>query len=474
MVNVDRSTPMLLPPDLREWVSDDDMVHFVIESVDGMPLSALKINRRGTGSAQYPPKMMLALLIYCYANGIFSSRRIERATYRDVSVRYLTANTHPDHDTICKFRRENFAAISQAFVEVLKLAKAMGVLRVGTVSVDGTHIAANASKDRNVRYDRAGELEAQLKLDIAELMKQAEQEDQSEREDGQSLPEQIDRRQKLLAKMQEARAQLEAQAKARAQAERAAYERKLAEREQRQGKHKAKPPSPPKDTPRAEQQTNLTDPDSRLMRKSKRSAYTQSYNAQAVVDAEPAPGTSEGEGRTSGGEGRTSGGSMLILGGHVTQCAADANELIPALESVPAEVGTVTAALADCGYVDAEVFEQLQTREENPIDLYVAVGRQENHDQRRYDFRPKSVTDKPAKKLTDPTLLAMREKLRTDEGRRKYAQRKQTVEPVFGILKHVLGFRQFLLRGIEKVSGEWSLLRLAYNFKRLWTLKTAM
>jgi len=467
MVNVDRATPMLLPPDLREWVADDDMVHFVIESVDGMPLSTLKVNRRGTGSAQYPPKMMLALLIYCYANGIFSSRRIERATYRDVSVRYLTANTHPDHDTICKFRRENFAAISQAFLEVLKLAKAMGVLKVGTVSVDGTHIAANASKDRNVRYDRAGELEEQLKLDIAELLKQAEQADQSDPEDGQRLPEQIKRRQKLLEKMQQARAQLEAQAKARAEAERGEYERKLAEREQRRGRHKAKPPSPPKDTPRAEQQTNLTDPDSRLMRKNRRSAYTQSYNAQAVVDAEPAPGT-------SGGEERTSGGSMLILGGHVTQCAADTNELIPALESVPAEVGTVTAALADCGYVDAEVFEQLQNRQENPIDLYVAVGRQENHDQRRYDFRPQHVTDKPAKKLTDPTLLAMREKLRTDEGRRKYAQRKQTVEPVFGIIKHVMGFRQFLLRGIEKVSGEWSLLRLAYNFKRLWTLKAAM
>lgn len=458
MVNVDRATPMLLPPDLREWVGDDDMVHFVIESVDGMSLSALKINRRGTGSAQYPPKMMLALLIYCYANGIFSSRRIERATYRDVSVRYLTANTHPDHDTICKFRRENFAAISQAFMEVLKLAKAMGVLRVGTVSVDGTHHAANASKDRNVRYDRAGELEEQLKLDIAELMKQAEQADQSDLDDGQRLPDEIHRRQKLLEKMQQARAQLEAQAKARAEAERGEYERKLAEREQREGRHKAKPPSPPKDTPRAEEQTNLTDPDSRLMRKSRRSAYTQSYNAQAVVDATP---TSQG-------------GSMLILGGHISQCAADTNELIPALESVPAEVGTITAALADCGYVDAQVFEQLQTREENPIDLYVAVGRQENHDQRRYDFRPQHVTDKPAKKLTDPTLLAMREKLRTDEGRRKYAQRKQTVEPVFGTIKHVMGFRQFLLRGIEKVSGEWSLLRLAYNFKRLWTLKTAM
>lgn len=449
MVNVDRATPMLLPPDLRDWVADDDMVHFVIESVEGMPLSTLSVNRRGTGSAQYPPRMMLALLIYCYANGIFSSRRIERATYRDVAVRYLAANTHPDHDTICKFRRENFAAISEAFLEVLKLARAMGVLKVGTVSVDGTHITANASKDRNVRYDRAGELDQQLKLDIAELMKRAEQADQGDGDEGQRLPEEIQRRQKLREKMQQARAHLEAQARARAEAEREEYQRKLAEREQRQGRQKAKPPSPPKDTPDDQQQTNLTDPDSRLMRKSKRSAYTQSYNAQAVVDAE---------------------GSMLVLAGHITQCAADANQLAPALANVPAEVGTVTAALADSGYVDAEVFEQLQTREESPIDLYVAVGRQEGHDQRRYDFRPREATDKPLKKVTHPTLLAMRQKLRTDAGHRKYAQRKQTVEPVFGIMKHVMGFRQFLLRGIQKVSGEWSLLRLAYNVRRLHRL----
>ena len=145
---------MLLPPDLRDWIPQDDMVHFVIEAVEGMSLPTLKINHRGSGSAQYPPKMMLALLIYCYANGIFSSRRIERATYRDIAVRFLTANTHPDHDTICAFRRANFEAMAEAFLQVLHLARSMRVLKVGTISVDGTHIKANASKDKNVRYDR--------------------------------------------------------------------------------------------------------------------------------------------------------------------------------------------------------------------------------------------------------------------------------------------------------------------------------
>lgn len=450
LVNIDRNTPLLLPVDLRQWVAEDDLVHFVIEAVEGMKLPSLKLNRRGTGSAQYPPKMMLALLIYGYANGIFSSRRIERATWRDVAVRYLTADTHPDHDTICTFRRENFAAVAQAFLQVLQLARQMGLLKVGAVSIDGTHIAASASKDRNVRYDRAGELDKQLELDIAALMQQAEQTDQRDEDDGQKLPDEIARRQKLRSKMIQARAQLEQQAKAKAQAEQAEYERKRADRQQREGKSQGPHPKPPSDTPRDEQQINLTDPDSRLMRKSKRSAYTQSYNAQATVDAE---------------------GSMLILGGHVTHCASDANELIPALNDVDASIGKPTAALADTGYANTDAIEQVQQDEDGP-ELYVAVGRQDNHDQRRYDYRPSSVTDKPAKKITHPTLLAMREKLQTDEGRRLYRLRKQTVEPVFGIIKSVMGFVRFLLRGLEKVRGEWSLVSLAYNFKRLWKLQT--
>jgi len=316
-VNVDRNTPMLLPPDLREWVPADDMVHFVIEAVEGLRLSRLKVNRRGSGSEQYPPKMMLALLVYCYANGIFSSRRIERASYRDVAVRYLSGDTHPDHDTICTFRRENFEAVGEAFLQVLQLARELGLLKLGTVSVDGTHIAANASKDRNVRYDRAAELERRLRQDVQQLLEQAERTDRREDDDGQSLPKEIARREKLREKLQQAHRQLEQRAKQQAQSERADYEQKLAEREKRAGKSKGKKPKPPQETPDDHEQINLTDPDSRLMRKSKREAYTQSYNAQAVVDAE---------------------GSQLVLGGHVSRCASDANELEPALESMPEEV----------------------------------------------------------------------------------------------------------------------------------------
>ena len=185
------------------------------------------------------------------------------------------------------------------------------------------------------------------------------------------------------------------------------------------------------------------------MRKNKREGYTQSYNAQAAVDAD---------------------GSQLILSNHVSTCASDANELEPALKGIPDTVGEASSVLADTGYVNIEAFERLEAEGK---DLYVAVSRDESHSQRRYDYRPKSVTEKPPKVVKDPRLLAMQEKLKTDAGRQLYAKRKQTVEPVFGIIKSVMGFRQFLLRGLEKVSGEWDLVCLAYNVKRLWALKVA-
>jgi transposase len=437
---------MLLPPDLREWVPDEDMVHFVIEAVAGMHLPGLKVNRRGCGSAQYPPKMMLQLLIYCYANGMFSSRRIERATYRDVAVRFLTADTHPDHDTICTFRLENFEAVGEAFLQVLQLARTMGVLKVGTVSVDGTHIKANASKNRNVRYDRAKQLERQLEEDVKGLMERAEQADHHDDDHGQSIPREIARRENLKGKIQAARQYLENKARDRALAEQPEYEEKVRHREGRQ--NKGRKILPPQGTPEDREQVNLTDHDSRLMRKSKREGYTQSCNAQAAVDAD---------------------GSQLILSHHVTTCASDANELEPSVNAIPASIGTPDKVLADTGYANADTIERM---EKDGKDLYVAVGRNTGSSQRRYDFRPESVTARPEKRITDPRMLAMKEKLSTEVGKRIYAKRKHTVEPVFGIIKQVMGYRQTLLRGFEKVSGDWGLVCLAYNFKRLFSLQT--
>jgi len=446
--DIDRNTPLLLPPDLRDWVAEDDLVHFIISAVERLPLSTFAVNRKGCGDAQYPPHAMLALLIYCYANGLFSSRRIERATYRDVAVRYLMGNRHSDHDSICVFRRNNFEAIAGAFVTVLELARELKLLNLGTVSLDGTHIKASASKDQNVTYERARQLRTQLRLDVDQLLAQAEQADTRDK-DPQKLPEEIARREKLAAKMDAACAQLEARAQARAAQEKAGYEDKLAARAERKGPQ-GRPPVEPRSTPAPDDQINLTDPEARLMRKSKREGYTQSYNAQAVVDAD---------------------GSQLIVGQRVSTSPGDQAELRPDLESIPSTLGQPTAVLADCGYVNQAAFEHLAQSHPN-LDLYVSVQREDAHAERRYDYRPPDKIKQP-KKLVAPALIAMAEKLKTPEGRKKYRRRACTVEPVFGIIKAVMGFRQFLLRGLRKVTGEWNLVCLAYNFRRLHRLQRA-
>jgi hypothetical protein len=301
-----------------------------------------------------------------------------------------------------------------------------------------------------VTYERAQQLRQQLRLDVDELLQQAEQADVKD-QDPQALPKELARREELLKKMDQACAQLEQRARERAAAQQADYQRKVAEREEREGSSKGPKPKPPKDTPEPQEQINLTDSDARLMRKNKREGYTQSYNTQAVVDTQ---------------------GSQLIVGQRVSTCASDSGEMEPDLASIPETLGQPSQVLADCGYVDREVFERLA--EQRPqMDLYVSVHREEAHAERRYDYRPPERI-KPPKKITDPVLLAMAEKLKTEEGRAIYRKRACTAEPTFGIIKQAMGFRQFLLRGLKKVSGEWNLVCLAYNLKRLHTLSQAV
>jgi len=442
-IQADPNQPLLLPVDLREWVPGDDMVHFVLEAVELVPLKEFKFNTRGSGSKQYHPRMMLALLIYCYANGVFGSRRIEAATFRDIAVRYLCADTHPDHDTICKFRRENFEAVSESFLRVLLLARELKLLKVGHISVDGTKIDANASKHRNVRYDRAGELIEQLEVDIAGLLEQAEAADRSEREAGQKLPEELARREKLKDELSQARQRLEREAKARAEREQEEYARKVQAREKR--KNKGKKPKPPDDTPPPDKQSNLTDPDSALMRKNKGSEYRQQYNAQAAVSTD---------------------GTQMILGNRVSQSASDSNELVADVDSVPDELGRVSGVLADSGYANGA---QVDALERESVEALVATGRSEP---RRYDFRPSKPPKDPPSTQQD-WIKRMNQRTGSERGRSLYRLRKQTVEPVFGIIKEVMGFRRFLLRGLEKVEGEWELVCLAYNCKRLHRLMQA-
>lgn len=437
--NVDRDTPMMLPPSLQDWVDPNDMVHFVINTVEAMNLPQLKVNHRGTGSAQYPPYMMLALILYCYANGIMSSRKIETATWNLVPVRYLTGNTHPDHATISAFRKENAHAIKEAFQQLLHMAHRMNVLKIGTVSIDGTHIKAHASKYKNVRFDRAMELEQQIQQDIAELLAQAEAADRQDSDDGQRLPEEIASRQALLQKIQDAKQALEEQAREK--------EQRRQDREDRDNEDD--PPASRRDPqealPEDTSQMNLVDPDSTLMRKSVRDGWEQAYNAQAVVDAD---------------------GSQLILGAYVTKSPTDHYELEPALETIDPELGRPMTVLADAGYARKKLIERFESDPEKP-ELYVAIS-SADHDERRYDYRPQQKRKK--RKVTDPVLVKMQQKVRSEQGRMVYRKRKQTVEPVFGIIKTIMGLDQFLRRGFKAVNDEWDLVCTAYNIKRLWRL----
>ena len=436
----------LLPPDLRDWLPEDDLAHFVVEAVERVPLERFQVNERGTGSAQYHPRMMLALLVYCYANGIFGSRRIERATYRDIGVRYVAANCHPDHDTICTFRRSNFEAVAEAFLQVLLLAKELQLLRVGTVSVDGTKVDANANTRNSIRYDRAGALREQWRGEIEGLLDQAEHADTDDVPDPQGLPEALSRRDTLRAKLDRACAELERRAQARADSERAEYERTVAARERRPGSRKGRHIKPPTEVPEAKAQINLTDADSALMRKSRHHEYRQAYNAQAAVDAD---------------------GSQLVLGSRVSVCASDRNELVADVEAIPAALGAADRVLADSGYATGSEVSQLAGR---GVEVLVATGAEGQR--RRHDFRPE-----PPEQLTkEPQadwIKSMQEKMARPEHRAHYRLRKQTVEPVFGIVKQAMGFRQFLLRGLAKVEGEWALVTLAYNCRRVHNLRLA-
>ena len=440
----DRDQPFLLPPDLKDWLPEDDIAHFIVAAVDRVRLNAFQTNPQAGGKPQYHPRLMLALLIYSYANGIFSSRRIERASYRDVGVRFIAANTHPDHDTIASFRRANRQAFEAAFLQVLLLARESGLLRLGTVSIDGTKIDADASKIRSLRYDRAQALRTKLAADIAALTAKAEAAD-AEDSDPQALPAEIARRVVLKEKLDAACARLEAEAQAEAAAERPEYENKKAAYEARKAR-RGRPPKPPDDKPPADRQTNLTDPDSQLMRKSKAHEYRQAYNAQAVVCAE---------------------GSQLILATNMATTPTDQPTFAATILAMEQTVGLPRTVLADAGYASREAVAELEAKNIEPL---VAIARTQPH--RPYDFRP-PPEPKPARRIVEPWRLAMQAKLQTEEGKARYKKRKQTVEPVFGIIKSAMGFTRFHLRSLPKVAAEWLLVTLAYNCRRLHNLRPA-
>jgi transposase len=453
-VTVDRETTMLFPPDLRDWLPEDSMVHFVIDAVEMLDLHDFSINERGGGSPQYPPEMMLSLLIYCYATGRFSSRVIEHATYYDVAVRYICGgNQHPDHDTICSFRLNNRAAFKEAFVKVLLLATQMGHLKkVGGVSIDGTKIKANASKHSAVSYKRAGEMIEQLEMEIEELTRKAEQIDNTPLDDGLTLPDEIKRREDRKESLREARKIIEERYNQLKEQKQSEYESKKKDRENQRKNGKpprGREPNPPDDVPPSGDQFNFTDNESHIMKAGNGKHFEQAYNAQAVVDTE---------------------GSLLILGNYVTNHANDKKELLPASESVSLEIRDVRDICADTGYFSEAAIADVEKEGRGPM-VYCSVEKQSHHRQVE-DLLQKAEPVPPGDGATIKEQMAFR--LRTKDGREKYKKRKETVEPVFGIIKSVLGFRQFHLRGLDNVNLEWNLITLAYNFKKLHKLSNGI
>lgn len=445
-VEVDRETLYLLPPSLQDWLPEGHLARFVVEIVEQLDLRSLKQSYAGRGSQPYNPAMLVALLFYGYATGVFSSRKLERNTYDSVAFRYVAANSHPDHDTIAAFRRRFLPQLGELFAQILMIAQQMEVLKLGSVSLDGSKIKANASKHKALSYEHACKLEAQIKAEVAELLKKAEAADRKDIPDGMSIPEELERREKRLSGIAAAKAEIEKRAAERHAREQAAYEKKVAQRtkkEQETGKKsKGKQPKPPQAGPTAKDQVNLTDEESRIMPVSG-GGFEQSFNAQAGVDT----------------------ASKLIVSAHVTQQANDKRELVPTLKKLavlPEELGTVTELIADSGYYSET---NVIACEGKGVIPYIAVDRQE-HNQTPWD----RFSEPPPLPDDADSVTRMKHRLRTIAGKAVYAQRKVTSEPVFGIIKAVMGFRSFLLRGYESVQGEWNLVCMAFNIKRLHAL----
>ena len=496
---VDRETDFLLPPSVAEWLPERHLARFVVEVVESLDLRVMMGSYRGSGSASYLPAMLLGLLIYGYATGVFSSRKLERATYDSVAFRFIAANQHPDHDTIATFRKRFLKEIEALFVRVLMLAREMGVLEMGTVALDGTKIHANASRHTALSYEYATKLEARLKEEVAQLLAKAEAADAADLPDGLSIPDELALREDRLKKLAEARAKIEERAKERYEREKAEYDAKMAAREAKIAetgkKPGGKPPQPPTEGPLPKDQINLTDEESRIMPVAG-GGFDQCYNAQAAVAT----------------------GSNLVVAVDVTQAPNDKNQIEPMVDKLGAlgeNVGTCERLLADTGYYSAG---NVEACEKARIEPTIAMGRQPHHPplSERLQTSPAlpdvstpdaSTQEKPtpedpapesqarenptvenaaldsavaparapecAAAKTPTAVEANARRLKTPEGRELYALRKQTPEPVFGIIKSAMAFRQFSLRGLDNVRGEWSLVTMSYNIKRLFSLAAA-
>jgi transposase len=433
---------------LGEALPPEHLARFVVDLISQLEMDPVYEKYSDSGAPPYAPELLLGLLFYGYATGVFSSRQIERATYESLPFRYIAGNLHPDHDTIANFRKNFLTEIRDLFVQILLLAQAMGYLKLGNVSLDGSKIHADASKSKAISYKRLLAIEHYLQQQVIELLALAASADKQELPEGMVIDDEISRREKRLAQLAEAKAVLEQRAQARYAAEKAEYEAKLRQREAKaakQGKKpRGRPPQPPAPGAHDNDQYNFTDPESRIMKNPTDKGFDQHYNVQVAVDQ----------------------ASCLIVAPTLSNHVNDKQEALPTLDAVPPQLGQVQAAALDNGYWSEANIEGMLAR---GIDPYIATGRDPHHQSWRAYFA--QLLQPPAADASWPEKMAY--KLQTETGQAIYRLRKSTVEPVIGIIKEVLGFRQFSLRGLTAAAGEWVLVCLAFNLKRLHSLHLA-
>jgi transposase len=430
---------------LGDCLPPDHLARFVVDLIAQLDLSAIYARYGTRGGQPYAPEILLAVLFYGYATGTFSTRKLERATYETVPFRFIAGNLHPDHDTLASFRKTFLSELKHLFVQVLLLAHTAGVLKLGNISLDGTKIHADASKSKAVSYKYLLALEAHLRAEVEQLFALSEQADQGEQPSGLVLNDEIAIRQERLARLAEAKAVLEARAKERTALEQAEYEAKVqerAEKERQTGRvPRGRTPKPPTPGPRDKDQYNFTDPESRIMKHSSSEGFEQDYNAQIAVDQE----------------------SLLIVGESLSNHPTDQQEVEPTLASIPPDLGTPDAAALDAGYFSEA---NIAIFERHAIESYIATRRDPHHPSWWERFA--QLPQPPGEDASAKEKMAY--KLKSAIGKAIYGLRKCTVEPVIGIIKEVLGFRQFSLRGQRAAAGEWCLVCLAFNLKRLHTL----
>ena len=435
---------------LGDAIPANHLARFVVDIVAQLDMSTIYKRYAVLGGEAIAPEALLALLFYGYATGRFSSRKIEKGTYEDLGFRFVAGGLHPDHDTIAHFRKTFLPELQGLFVQILLMAQLSGVLKVGNLSLDGSKIHADASKSKAVSYGRLKEMETALREEVRRLFELGERADQGEVQlpEGLVIEDEIAFRKERLENLAKAKAVLDARAKERYEIEKAEYDAKLREREEKAHKRKQKPrgkaPKPPEEGAGDKDQYNFTDPESRIMKCSSSAGFAQAYNAQVAVDQD----------------------SFFIVACALSNHPNDQAEVEPTLDALPPELGTPAAAALDNGFFSEK---NIAALEERHIEPYIATGREPHHQswQERFAAEP----EPPAEDASPQVKMAY--KLRTQIGQAIYRLRKCTVEPVIGIIKAVLGFRQFSLRGLDPADGEWCLVCLAFNLKRLHTLAWA-